>query len=271
VLVTVALLSALLGAVVAALAVRARAEAAMARAEAERDDALRAAAGARAAAAAAREAAARAEAGNGRSRPERNEVTPRPEPRPVEMVPVIEAALAAIRPAASARGVTLAAVLVPRAGVVAGDAGRLEQAVWHLLSNAVKSTDRGGRVEVRLEAEDGGVVVRVKDTGQGIPAERLPGLFDRAGPEDGAAARANGGLGPGLALVRHVVEAHGGSVAAESAGPGRGATFTLRLPVGAARRRPADDGAGAARGAADERKAGARPPEPGAGAGGADR
>ncbi|MGE5412893.1 MAG: ATP-binding protein, partial [Syntrophomonadaceae bacterium] len=157
--------------------------------------------------------------------------------RPVELVPVIEAAIDAVRPAANARGVSIASVLVPRAGPVAGDPGRLQQVVWNLLSNAVKFTPSGGRVEVRLEQEGGEVVIRVKDTGAGIAPAFLPHVFERFRQADSSSTRLHGGLGLGLAIVRHLVEAHGGSAAAASEGPGRGATFTVRLPVSPVRPR----------------------------------
>lgn len=156
--------------------------------------------------------------------------------RSVELVPVIEAALAAVRPAATARGIEIAAVLMPAAGPVSGDPGRLQQVFWNLVANAVKFTPRGGRVEVRLDEEPGAAVVRVKDTGEGIAAELAPHLFERFRQGDSSSTRAHGGLGLGLAIVRHLVEAHGGTVAAESAGRGLGATFTVRLPVVARRR-----------------------------------
>jgi signal transduction histidine kinase len=190
--------------------------------------------------------------------------------RPVELVPVVEAALDAVRPAATARGVRLAAVLMPRAGTVSGDAGRLQQVVWNLLANAVKFTRSGGRVEVRLEPAEGHVAVRVRDTGEGIAPELLPRLFEPFRQGDGSATRAHGGLGMGLAIVRRIVEAHGGSVAAESPGPGAGSTFTVRLPVGPARRRAAEDVGRAAQPVLEERTVPPRPPEPGSGAGGLD-
>ena len=159
--------------------------------------------------------------------------------RPVELVPVIEAAIDAVRPAANARGVSIATVLMPRAGPVSGDPGRIQQIVWNLLSNAVKFTPSGGRVEVRLEQEGGEVVIRVRDTGAGIAGAFLPHVFERFRQEDSSSTRVHGGLGLGLAIVRHLVEAHGGSVAAASEGPGRGATFTLRFPLSPARTRRA--------------------------------
>jgi signal transduction histidine kinase/CheY-like chemotaxis protein len=170
--------------------------------------------------------------------------------RPVELVPVIEAAVDAVRPAATARGISIAAVLVPRAGPVAGDPGRLQQVVWNLLSNAVKFTSEGGRIEVRLEGDAREVTIRVKDTGAGIDAAFLPHLFERFRQADSSSTRVHGGLGLGLAIVRHLVEAHGGSVAAASDGPGKGATFTVRLPVTPARPRRAQTAAPASDGAA---------------------
>jgi CheY-like chemotaxis protein/anti-sigma regulatory factor (Ser/Thr protein kinase) len=151
--------------------------------------------------------------------------------RPVELVPVVEAAVDAVRPAANARGVSIVTMLVPRAGPVAGDPGRLQQVIWNLLSNAVKFTAKGGRIEARLEQEGNEVVVRVRDTGAGIDAAFLPHVFERFRQADSSSTRLHGGLGLGLAIVRYLVEAHGGSVSAASEGPGRGATFTVRLPV----------------------------------------
>ena len=187
--------------------------------------------------------------------------------RPVDLVPVVEAALDAVRPAAVARTIQLAAVLMPRAGTVSGDPGRLQQVVWNLLSNGVKFTPPGGRVEVRLEPDGDGVAIRVRDTGAGLAPDLAPLLFERFRQADSSSTRAHGGLGMGLALVRHIVEAHGGTVAAESPGPGKGSTFTVRLPCAGARRRGAAEGA---RGAAGERPASAASPAGGPGAGGLD-
>lgn len=159
--------------------------------------------------------------------------------RPVELVPVIEAAIDTVRPAAAAKGIAVAASLASRAGPVAGDPGRLQQVVWNLLSNAIKFTPQGGRVEVRLEQVQDVVRIQVADTGPGIDADFLPHVFERFRQADQSSTRAHGGLGIGLAIVRHLVEAHGGTVAVESAGRGRGATFTVDLPVHAARRAPA--------------------------------
>ncbi|HET9595724.1 MAG TPA: ATP-binding protein [Anaeromyxobacteraceae bacterium] len=160
--------------------------------------------------------------------------------RPLEMVTVIEAALDTVRPAAAAREIELASVLEPRAGTVAGDPGRLQQVVWNLLTNAIKFTPPGGRAEVRLERQGEAIEVSVRDTGPGIPSDFLPHVFERFRQGDSSTTRAHGGLGLGLAIVRHIVEAHGGSVEAESPGPGLGSTFRVRLPVAQARPRARD-------------------------------
>lgn len=149
--------------------------------------------------------------------------------RPLELLPIIESALDSMRAAADARRITLVARLNQQAGLVAGDQDRLQQVVWNLLSNAIKFTPQGGRVEVRLERVNSQAEITVSDTGRGITAEFLPYVFDRFRQADVSITRSHGGLG--LAIVRHLVELHGGSVEASSAGPGRGATFTVRLPL----------------------------------------
>jgi len=152
----------------------------------------------------------------------------------VHLAPIVEAALDAVRPAAEAKGVHLEAALDGRAPTVAGDAGRLQQVAWNLLSNAVKFTPAGGRVTVRLQPTNLDVQIVVEDTGQGIPADVLPHVFERFRQAESGATRSSGGLGLGLAIVRQLVELHGGSVEALSDGPGRGATFVIRLPRPAA-------------------------------------
>jgi PAS domain S-box-containing protein len=151
--------------------------------------------------------------------------------RSVELPLVIEAAIDAVRPAAEAKQIRLQTVLDPRAAPVAGDSDRLQQVVWNLLSNAVKFTPKGGRVQVRLERINSHVEVTVSDTGKGISADFLPYLFDRFRQEDGTPSRKYGGLGLGLAIVRHLSELHGGTVSAESAGEGQGAAFRVSLPL----------------------------------------
>jgi len=151
--------------------------------------------------------------------------------RPVDLRPVIEAAVDTVRPAARARDIAIEVNLPPRAAPVSGDAGRLQQIAWNLLANAIKFTPPGGRVEVRLEQLPEAVEIAVRDDGQGVPPEFLPHLFERFRQLDSSTTRAHGGLGLGLAIVRHLVEAHGGTVAGDSPGPGQGSTFTVRLPV----------------------------------------
>ena len=153
--------------------------------------------------------------------------------RPIDLAPVIEAAVDAVRPAAEAKAVRLEVALDPDAGAVRGDPDRLQQVVWNLVINGVKFTPRGGRVQVRLARVDAFAEISVLDTGQGISRDMLPHLFERFRQAETGANRSHGGLGLGLALVRHLVELHGGTVAAHSVGEGLGATFTVRIPVSA--------------------------------------
>ncbi|MDY7231353.1 GAF domain-containing protein [Hyalangium rubrum] len=149
----------------------------------------------------------------------------------VELAGVVQAAVEVVRPRADQKEVSLSVEVAPGVGLVTGDPGRLQQVFWNLLANAVKFTQEGGRVEVRVERGEGEWRVRVRDTGQGIRPEALPHLFERFWQADGSSTREHGGLGLGLAIVRHLVELHGGSVEAQSPGPGQGSTFTVRLPV----------------------------------------
>lgn len=155
--------------------------------------------------------------------------------RPIDLASVIEAAIDSIRPAIDAKAIRLLTVLDPKASPVSGDAGRLQQVVWNLLSNAIKFTPKGGRVQVRLERINSHVEIIVSDTGAGISPEFLPHVFDRFRQADGSLTRSHGGLGLGLAIVRHLVETHGGIVWAESEGVGRGSIFTVQLPLIAVR------------------------------------
>ena len=150
--------------------------------------------------------------------------------RAINLVPVIESALDAIRPAANAKRIGVAVMLDPAEGDVLGDPARLRQVVWNLLSNAVKFTSAGGCIAVRLR-RGAHVSVEVTDTGQGIAPALMPCLFERFRQADRSTTRAHGGLGIGLALVRELVELHGGTVEANSRGIGHGATFTVRFPV----------------------------------------
>ena len=144
---------------------------------------------------------------------------------------VIEAAAESIRPTAEAKGVRLQVLLEPDVGPVFGDRERLQQIAWNLLSNGVKFTHKGGLVQVRLQRVNSHIDIIVKDTGVGIRSDFLPHVFDRFRQADGSTTRNYGGLGLGLAIVRHLVELHGGSAWAESAGEGEGSAFTVRLPA----------------------------------------
>jgi signal transduction histidine kinase/CheY-like chemotaxis protein len=157
---------------------------------------------------------------------------------PLKLGSVIEAAVETIRPAAEAKEIHLSALLDTAAETISGDAERLQQVVWNLLSNAVKFAPNGGRVEVRLERANSHVEIVVADNGQGIKPEFLPYVFDRFRQEDSGTDRQWGGLGLGLTIVRNIVELHGGTVRAASEGLGKGATFTVALPIAAARPAP---------------------------------
>jgi len=149
----------------------------------------------------------------------------------VDLVPIIQAAIDVVCPAAGAKRISLVSSLDPAAGPVSGDPDRLQQVVWNLLSNAVKFTPAGGKVEVRLERGEEELTITVSDTGVGIEPEFLPFAFDRFRQFEGGSTRPSGGLGLGLAIVRHLVELHGGTVSAASRGRGQGATFTVTLPL----------------------------------------
>ncbi|HYY98551.1 MAG TPA: PAS domain S-box protein, partial [Pyrinomonadaceae bacterium] len=151
--------------------------------------------------------------------------------RQVEPASFIDAAVESVRPAAEAKGVRLSKALDTGPVVLSGDPARLQQVVWNLLTNAVKFTPRGGRVELRLAREGSQFEITVSDTGAGISPEFLPYVFDRFRQADSSTTRRHGGLGLGLAIVRHLVELHGGTVRAESEGEGRGSSFTVTLPV----------------------------------------
>ncbi|HEX7294698.1 MAG TPA: CHASE domain-containing protein, partial [Pyrinomonadaceae bacterium] len=150
---------------------------------------------------------------------------------PIEVVPVVEAAIAVMRPTAEAKNIKIATTLDQRPLVVSGDANRLQQVVWNLLSNAVKFTKAGGRVDLSVRQVESGVEIRVADTGQGIKRDFLPFVFDRFRQADSTTTRQHGGLGLGLAIARHLVEIHGGSIKADSDGEGKGASFSVHLPL----------------------------------------
>jgi PAS domain S-box-containing protein len=144
---------------------------------------------------------------------------------------VIQSALESIKPTAEAKGVRVHTMLDPSAGPITGDPNRLQQIVWNLLSNSIKFTPKGGRVEIRLERIKSHIEIVVSDTGEGIEPEFLPHVFDRFRQADASSSRSSTGLGLGLAIVRHLVELHGGLVTANSPGKGQGSTFSIRLPL----------------------------------------
>jgi signal transduction histidine kinase/DNA-binding response OmpR family regulator len=151
--------------------------------------------------------------------------------RPVELASLIEATIDTVRPMAEAKSISVQPSLRTSHCVVSGDPARLQQVVWNLFSNAVKFTPEGGSIEVRLTCDEQNVELEVSDTGQGISQDFLPYIFDRFRQADGTTTRKHGGLGLGLAIVRHLVELHGGTIRAHSDGTGKGATFTLLLPL----------------------------------------
>jgi PAS domain S-box-containing protein len=151
--------------------------------------------------------------------------------RPLEIAHVVSDAVNTVRPAADAKNIVIETSFDAEAEPVLGDANRLQQVLWNLLSNAVKFTPKNGRIEVALQRVNSEVQVSVGDSGEGISSEFLPYVFDRFSQGDGKSTRSHTGLGLGLAIVRQLVELHGGTVKAHSDGPGRGATFEMRLPV----------------------------------------
>jgi signal transduction histidine kinase/ActR/RegA family two-component response regulator len=152
----------------------------------------------------------------------------------VDLCQVVDRCIEALQPAADARGVRLARECEAAPDELYGDRARLQQVVWNLISNGIKFTPHGGSVRVAVESGDGQVRLVVRDTGEGIDAQFLPFVFDRFRQADPSRTRRHGGLGLGLAIVRHLVELHGGRVQAQSDGPGCGATFTVELPLGRA-------------------------------------
>ncbi len=152
---------------------------------------------------------------------------------PVNLISVIEAALETVQLATEAKGIKIQKLLATDIKQVSGDAGRLQQIIWNLLTNAVKFTPPGGQVEVRLEQDGMYAKIQVKDNGKGITSEFLPYVFEYFRQEDGSTTRNFGGLGLGLAIVRHITELHDGTVEVESPGENLGAVFTVKLPVSA--------------------------------------
>jgi len=149
----------------------------------------------------------------------------------VDIASVVRSAVDTVRPAADAKGVEIKMVFDPAARAIMGDASRLQQVFWNLLSNAVKFTPTGGRVLLTVAATGAHVEIAVSDTGEGIAPEFLPQVFDRFSQADASTTRRHGGLGIGLAIVKQLVELHGGTVSAQSPGMGQGSTFTVKLPT----------------------------------------
>lgn len=150
---------------------------------------------------------------------------------PMELAPVIEAAVNVVRPTAEARGIQIELKLESQPAVINGDANRLQQVLWNLVSNAIKFTPGGGRVCISIDEIGYEVEVKVSDDGQGISPGFLPFVFDRFRQADSTSTRQHGGLGLGLAIARHLIEIHGGTIKAESDGQGKGSTFSFRLPL----------------------------------------
>ena len=150
---------------------------------------------------------------------------------PTEVAPVVKNAINVVRQTADAKGIRIESQIDNVPATVAGDANRLQQVIWNLLSNAVKFTNNGGRVFVTVSQANSAVEISVTDTGQGITREFLPYVFDRFSQADSTTTRHHGGLGLGLAIARHLVEIHGGTIRAQSRGEGEGATFTITLPL----------------------------------------
>src|SRR6185312_9355401 len=158
--------------------------------------------------------------------------------QPLELAPIVEAAVNVVRPTAEVKRIGIEIELDSEPNLVPGDANRLQQVVWNLLSNAIKFTPAGGKVRIAVNHSDTDAEISVSDNGQGITPEFLPFVFDRFRQADSTTTRRHGGLGLGLAIVRHLVEIHGGSVHAKSDGANQGATFTVKLPVVSARTTP---------------------------------
>jgi signal transduction histidine kinase/CheY-like chemotaxis protein len=157
--------------------------------------------------------------------------------QPIELTSIVDSALDSIRPSAEAKSILVRKTIDPNAAPVFGDRNRLQQVVWNLLTNAVKFTPKGGKIDILVERVNSHVEITVHDTGMGISPEFLPHVFERFRQADSSTTRKYGGLGLGLSIVKQLVELHGGSVKAESAGEGKGATFIVDLPVRAVRDR----------------------------------
>ncbi len=153
------------------------------------------------------------------------------EVKPVTLSSIIEAAVESVQQASAAKDIELKVEFDTTSELVRGDPDRLQQVIWNLLSNAIKFTPKGGRVSVKLERDGSDVSIKVSDTGQGIAPDFLPHVFERFRQADGSTTRTHGGLGLGLAVVRHLVEQHGGTVSVKSDGEQQGSTFSVNLPL----------------------------------------
>ncbi len=158
---------------------------------------------------------------------------------PTELMPVVDAAIEVVRPAADAKEITIDVNYDATVGPVAGDASRLQQIIWNLMSNAVKFTPKGGKVSVNFRRQNGFAELVISDTGIGISADFLPHVFERFRQAESTATRSHRGMGLGLAIVRHLIELHGGTVTAASDGENRGSTFTIHLPLASVEKRSA--------------------------------
>jgi PAS domain S-box-containing protein len=154
---------------------------------------------------------------------------------PADLPSIVREAIETVRPAADAKTIRISTMVESLDSVVQADAQRLQQVIWNLMSNAVKFTPQGGRIDVRILQDDASAVVEVSDSGIGIASDFLPYVFDRFRQADSRFSREHGGLGLGLAIARHIVEMHGGQIEVTSEGPGKGATFRVRLPLAAMR------------------------------------
>jgi signal transduction histidine kinase len=163
----------------------------------------------------------------------------------IDIAAVVRASVQSLQPVADAKGVQFAVSIDPAVTAIVGDPGRLQQILWNLLNNAIKFNRPGGRIDVHVQPNSGGVQISVVDTGRGIAAEFLPRVFEKFWQGDSSTTRAAGGLGLGLAITKHLVELHGGEIEVSSPGEGLGSTFVVRLPVAGVRQ--AADGARAAR------------------------
>jgi PAS domain S-box-containing protein len=162
------------------------------------------------------------------------------EVRSVELAPIIEAVVDSLRPAADARNIHLQIAFDPRTSAISADPDRLQQIIWNLLTNAIKFTPKGGRVQVWFERIESHIAITISDTGQGIVPELLPHVFDRFRQSDTSSTRRHSGLGLGLSIVRQLVELHGGTVTAESPGAGKGTTFKVVFPLKSVRQERRD-------------------------------